>query len=138
MLRCSSIFPAPLSSGNAIIGGDWKKGGHAFDDDKPPERLIILVLLSTSNEEGSLVAHTARCVFELLLAQPSLQPLPLREILLDMGSGRRVVLLLAKPSLCSGLSFLHSLPSVRWDLPQAIWWSVPPPSPSPLESGIHK
>ena len=113
MLRCSSIFPAPLSSGNAIIGGDWKKGGHAFDDDKPPEWLIILVLLFTFDEEGSLVGHAARFVFDLHVAQPSLLPLPLQITLLDGGPGRRVALLLEKTNLCSGLSFLYSPSFVR-------------------------
>ena len=72
MLHCSTIFLAPLSSSNVVIGGDLKKGGHAFDDDKPLEWLIILVLLSTSNEEGSFAGHVVGCVFDLLLSQPSL------------------------------------------------------------------
>ena len=75
-----------------------------------------------ANWQGSLCS---------LLAQPSLQPLSLWVTLLDWGSGRQAVLLLEKVSLCSGLSFLYSSPSMRWDLPQEIRWSVPPPSPSP-------
>ena len=67
MLRCPSIFPAPFSSGNTVIGGDWKKGGHAFDDDKPSEWLSILLHLSTSDEEGSITGHAAGCGFGLLL-----------------------------------------------------------------------
>ena len=72
MLCCSSIFPAPLYPSNVVIGGYQKKGGPTFDDDKPPECLIILVLLSTSDEEGFVVGHAVGCVFDLLLAQPSL------------------------------------------------------------------
>ena len=63
-----SHFPAPLSFGNTVIGGDWKKGGHGFDDDNPLEWLIILVLLFTPDEEGSFAGHAARCVFELPLS----------------------------------------------------------------------
>ena len=62
-----SHFPAPLSSSNMVIGGDWKKGGHAFDNDKPLEWLIILVQLSSSNEEGTFTVHVAGCRFDLLL-----------------------------------------------------------------------
>ena len=82
-----------------------------------------------TNQQGSL---------HLSPTQPSLQHLPLQVTLLDMGPGGRVVLLLSKESFCSGLSFLYFSPSMRWDLPQAIRWSIPPPAPLHLASGIHK
>ena len=63
-----SHFPAPLLFGNTFIGGDWKKGGHAFDDDKPLEWLIILIILFTPDEEGCFAGHAAGCGFDLLLA----------------------------------------------------------------------
>ena len=49
-----------------VIGGGWEKGGHALGDDKRLKKLIILVLLSSSYEEGFLVGHAARCMFDLL------------------------------------------------------------------------
>ena len=63
-----SHFPSSFSFRNTVIGGERKKGGHAFDDDKPPEWLIILVQLSTSDEEGSLTGHAVGCGCDLLLA----------------------------------------------------------------------
>ena len=62
-----NIFPALLSSGNTVIGGNWEKGGHALDDDKRLKIFIILVLLSSSYEEGFVAGHVAGCVFDLLL-----------------------------------------------------------------------
>ena len=61
------IFPALPSSGNTVIGGNQKKGGHALDDDKCLKRFIILVLLSPTYEEGFLIGHVVGCVFDLLL-----------------------------------------------------------------------
>ena len=61
-------FPTPLSSGNTVIGGGWKKGGHAPGDDKRLKKLIILVLLSSSFKEGFFVGHATGCTFDLLFA----------------------------------------------------------------------
>ena len=55
-------------SGSTVIGGEWKKCGHAHDDDNPHEWLIILVFLSTSHEGGSLVGRAAGCAFDPLIA----------------------------------------------------------------------
>ena len=60
-------FPSLPLSGNTVIGGNQKKGGHALDDDKCLKRFIIPVPFSPSYEEDFLASHIVGCVFDPLL-----------------------------------------------------------------------